>query len=161
MTRDAAVCLGQMTFGYEVALGARISRDPIAEEGGLNLYAYVLNAPARFVDPLGLDIDLPTPADVPALEAIADIEAELAGEPLPSALRELAKQARRLCDKELKKLVGDIHKAKDIMRQQFKNQLKGDKNFDVLIDKAGNAILPGNKTGTIIPTGIPVTMFGP
>jgi len=57
MTRDAAVCLGQMTFGYEVALGARISRDPITNaemRQGPNLYAYVRNDPTNGTDPLGL-----------------------------------------------------------------------------------------------------------
>jgi len=56
MTRDAAVCLGRMTFGYDTALGARISRDPIAEAGGLNLYGYVGNNPVNAFDPLGLKI---------------------------------------------------------------------------------------------------------
>ena len=32
-----------------------LSRDPIAENGGLNLYAYVLNNPINLWDPLGLD----------------------------------------------------------------------------------------------------------
>ena len=32
-----------------------ISRDPLGEEGGLNLYGYVLNNPVKFIDPLGLD----------------------------------------------------------------------------------------------------------
>jgi len=81
MTRDAAVCLGQMTFGYETALGARISRDPLGDPTmrlmsgiagiprnvgtrfslgipvemlqGPNLYAYVRNNPIDLVDPLG------------------------------------------------------------------------------------------------------------
>lgn len=39
---------------YDVALGARISRDPIAEAGGLNLYGYVGNSPTNRTDPLGL-----------------------------------------------------------------------------------------------------------
>jgi len=34
--------------------GGWISRDPIAEEGGINLYGYVLNNPIRLIDPLGL-----------------------------------------------------------------------------------------------------------
>lgn len=32
-----------------------MSRDPIEEEGGLNLYGYVENDPLSFTDPLGLD----------------------------------------------------------------------------------------------------------
>jgi len=32
-----------------------MSRDPIAEKGGLNLYGYVLNDPVNLWDPLGLD----------------------------------------------------------------------------------------------------------
>jgi uncharacterized protein RhaS with RHS repeats len=31
-----------------------ISRDPLAEQGGLNLYAYVHNNPIKLIDPLGL-----------------------------------------------------------------------------------------------------------
>jgi RHS repeat-associated protein len=38
---------------YDADLGRWLSRDPIAETGGLNLYAYVENDPARNVDPLG------------------------------------------------------------------------------------------------------------
>jgi len=44
---------------YDPALGMWISRDPIAEEGGMNLYAYVENRPIQAVDPLGLMLYLP------------------------------------------------------------------------------------------------------
>jgi RHS repeat-associated protein len=40
---------------YDPDLGRWLSRDPIEENGGLNLYRYVYNDPSRFVDPLGLD----------------------------------------------------------------------------------------------------------
>jgi RHS repeat-associated protein len=39
---------------YDAELGRWTTRDPIAEEGGLNLYAYVMGDPINLVDPLGL-----------------------------------------------------------------------------------------------------------
>ena len=39
---------------YSAEFGRWISRDPIEEEGGINLYAYVSNNPVNLVDPLGL-----------------------------------------------------------------------------------------------------------
>ncbi len=39
---------------YSAQLGRWINRDPILEEGGLNLYEYVLNDPLNKNDPLGL-----------------------------------------------------------------------------------------------------------
>jgi RHS repeat-associated protein len=38
----------------EANFGGWISRDPIAKEGGINLYGYVLNNPISLSDPLGL-----------------------------------------------------------------------------------------------------------
>lgn len=38
---------------YQPEFGRWLSRDPIEEEGGLNLYAYVRNAPTNFIDPSG------------------------------------------------------------------------------------------------------------
>ncbi|MBS1784317.1 MAG: RHS repeat-associated core domain-containing protein [Acidobacteria bacterium] len=43
------------TREYDPNLGRWISRDPIEETGGQNVYAYVLNNPIRFSDPFGLD----------------------------------------------------------------------------------------------------------
>ncbi|MFZ3374121.1 MAG: RHS repeat-associated core domain-containing protein, partial [Chthoniobacterales bacterium] len=40
---------------YSPTLARWISRDPIAEAGGVNLYAYVTNDPIRLTDPLGTD----------------------------------------------------------------------------------------------------------
>jgi RHS repeat-associated protein len=39
---------------YNPELGMWLSRDPIAENGGINLYAYVGNEPIRYFDPNGL-----------------------------------------------------------------------------------------------------------
>ena len=38
---------------YDAELGRWLSRDPIAENGGINLYAYVGNNPVNYWDPLG------------------------------------------------------------------------------------------------------------
>lgn len=43
---------------YDPELGRWLSADPIGEEGGINLYAYVLNGPMDAVDLLGLDLIL-------------------------------------------------------------------------------------------------------
>jgi uncharacterized protein RhaS with RHS repeats len=43
---------------YSPELGRWVNRDPIAEKGGLNIYAFLENAPVDFVDALGL---LPVP----------------------------------------------------------------------------------------------------
>jgi RHS repeat-associated protein len=39
---------------YSADLGRWLSRDPIEEEGGINLYGYVANSPLNYVDPDGL-----------------------------------------------------------------------------------------------------------
>jgi RHS repeat-associated protein len=41
---------------YQPATGRWLSRDPIGEQGGANLFAYVLNSPVRFFDPFGLKL---------------------------------------------------------------------------------------------------------
>lgn len=45
----------------QAGLGRFLSRDPIGLAGGLNLFAYTSNDPARFVDPSGLQL----PGDIP------------------------------------------------------------------------------------------------
>ncbi len=48
---------GLLYFGfryYNPATGRWLNRDPIGEEGGVNVYGYVANAPTTTVDPFGL-----------------------------------------------------------------------------------------------------------
>jgi hypothetical protein len=40
---------------YNTSTGRWLSRDPISEKGGLNVYGYVMNQPTDAVDTLGLD----------------------------------------------------------------------------------------------------------
>jgi RHS repeat-associated protein len=40
---------------YDAETGRWLSRDPIEEEGGFNLYGYVGNSPINLLDPLGLE----------------------------------------------------------------------------------------------------------
>jgi RHS repeat-associated protein len=47
---------------YSSNLGRWLSKDPIQEAGGKNLYAYVGGNPARFIDPQGLFLGLDTTA---------------------------------------------------------------------------------------------------
>ncbi|MBN8711986.1 MAG: hypothetical protein BGO12_02280 [Verrucomicrobia bacterium 61-8] len=51
--------IGTSTISYDAVQGVRISRDPIAEEGGINLYAYVNNDPINYYDPDGRNIASP------------------------------------------------------------------------------------------------------
>ena len=56
---------------YSADLGRWISRDPIGEDGGLNLYGYVGNNPLGLTDPLGLNPALAVPVGLSIGEALA------------------------------------------------------------------------------------------
>ena len=66
---------GYEAYGYESALGRAQwqSRDPLGEEGGINLYGYVGNNPINAVDKLGLDITkIRGKANIPVLGLFVD-----------------------------------------------------------------------------------------
>jgi RHS repeat-associated protein len=44
---------------YDPVTGRWVSRDPIEEKGGINLYGFVVNDPINAFDPLGLDVSTP------------------------------------------------------------------------------------------------------
>jgi len=50
---------------YNPVTGRWASRDPLGEEGGLNLYGFVSNAPIFRYDPLGMQAALPSPHPTP------------------------------------------------------------------------------------------------
>jgi hypothetical protein len=50
----ARVRLGKTRFAYDAAQGVRISRDPIGEDGGINLYGFVFDNPISLIVPFGL-----------------------------------------------------------------------------------------------------------
>jgi len=58
---------------YDPSTGRWLSRDPIAEAGGINLYGYVEGNPVNWVDPLGLAVFLcHRPTDLPFPLSLAD-----------------------------------------------------------------------------------------
>jgi RHS repeat-associated protein len=69
--RDAET--GLVLFGqryYDSSLGSWLTRDPIAEEGGINIYSYVKGNPTNRVDPDGLQEVMPFPGEWGALPRI-------------------------------------------------------------------------------------------
>jgi RHS repeat-associated protein len=55
-TKEVHLASGLVDFGYRFyspSLGRWLNRDPIVEQGGLNLYSFVYNSPTNLIDPDG------------------------------------------------------------------------------------------------------------
>ena len=69
-TKELHAASGLYDFGlrfYSPGMGRWINRDPLQEEGGVNLYAMVDNSPINAVDEYGLD-PYNNPCDIPTFE---------------------------------------------------------------------------------------------
>lgn len=72
-----------VTRAYNAALGRFINRDPINEDGGINLFQYVRNNPVRYIDPRGVyaiwcplprkDSDPPEPYSGPPIPGVPTV----------------------------------------------------------------------------------------
>jgi RHS repeat-associated protein len=69
-SKEIHVNSGMYYYGYrfyDPSLQRWLNRDPIEENGGVNLYGYVENEPVHHVDPLGLSVGNPLPNPWPIL----------------------------------------------------------------------------------------------
>jgi uncharacterized protein RhaS with RHS repeats len=120
--------------GYKTVSGRHEwpNRDPIEEDGGINLYAYVENNPVNKIDPLGLIEE--GAAELAADPTLLMDDAELAEYRAAQA----AKKAADACEKakELKKVrdaEDALNKLKDIQKAQEK--IRKGKNSAQQIDR--------------------------
>jgi RHS repeat-associated protein len=140
---------------YDPSSGRWLNRDPIGENGGLNLYDYVENDPLNNTDPFGLVLDpgdtelLADPTlimnNADAAEYRAAQAVKKAAEKAIEKAEKEAAQCRRLSDGEIKKLKNAGHDIHDLKPNSdfdlFKNR-----NGDIFV-KPKSGIGPGDPTG--------------
>jgi RHS repeat-associated protein len=125
-----------------------LTRDPIEEQGGINLYGFVANDPMRFADQWGLDVDsIHASASNPeAAEILGEVKAEQA------ALKKLAKDCTKKVGKIADKMKRSNKQIKDAIHS-VKHKARLSDNPDVFVDTTtGNVHLetPGGNIGDII-----------
>lgn len=170
------IASGSITFTYKTASGRPewLSRDPIEEEGGINLYGYVSNDPINYWDPFGLQSTgspsnaAKSPGAVGQIgrEAVAEGRAAIAR---TEQLLKLAREAKNLGPKDIKRLFNknlsskEYHEFKKEILDQFKKEIERagcGKNPDIKIDAEGNVVI--SSTGflpKVINTGIKAINF--
>ena len=106
--------------GYDPTVGRWLSRDPIGEDGGINLYGYVFNSPVQKYDPLGLQGDGFTGDQNLATQMVGRMgteEAKLTLQSLESESGPIPEMMKKLCKDRIKKLGT---KARDLIRGSLK-----------------------------------------
>jgi len=78
---------------YDPNLQRWLNRDPIAEDGGLNLYSFVANSPISTFDALGLDCDAGLGPGSLNAENLAALETRTAAEIARAQARQAARKA--------------------------------------------------------------------
>jgi RHS repeat-associated protein len=145
-----------------------LNRDPIGEEGGINLHSFVDNNPFSYIDSLGLDGEATLAAEPTLLmdaEELAAYNAKKAAEEIANkALQQLAKQCKRVPENVLKKEWQNVHKVKEFIKKSYRKELKKLKteNPDITLDPNGKVVLRNPTDPTkIVPTGLPLSAFAP
>ena len=124
---------------YDSEAGRWLSRDPIAEWGGLNMYDYVMNSPICFLDPLGLQEDLANPQNAEILQSLEEIGggADAPINPLSKAEAQAARNAlgnglegsQKISQDVLKNIGKDtLEKMKRIAQNGLKKAVNAAKN---------------------------------
>ena len=75
---------------YDADLGRWMSRDPLGEEGGWNLFGYCNNSATRTIDPFGLEIKFEAMKGADAVLKYMDWKNDLGEMPDPNLLRQYA-----------------------------------------------------------------------
>jgi len=141
---------------YDPANQRWFNRDPIEEEGGVNLYLMVDNNANSWFDPLGLQQDSVSKGIGKSGGVAEEYLKELA---IANARRKLAEEAAKAlakrCTDKIGKLAQELKKTEKQIRDaihKVKENLKGSgpkRNPDVKVDPATGEVYPMNPNGSL------------